>query len=113
MRSTLELQHSHEAYRSYQALLTLEKEAKGFKRGAKGDSEGDADYRPLSWPVTLLVLARGLIEEAESIIYWREKTHAENRQDETDELAAEIEKARSTLTEERQRIEAAFTHRTF
>ena len=113
MRSTLEMQHSHEARLAYQALLKLEKEAKGFKRGAKGDSEGDADYRPLSWPATLLNIARGLIIEAEAIIYWREKIHAEYPADETPELSEAVERDRSNLDEERQRIEAIFTRRTF
>lgn len=113
MKITLAQQHLTESRQAYKTLLNLEKEARGFKRGAKGDSEGEADYRPLSWPATLLTIARGLIEEAETIIYWREKNHAEYPELDAPELSEEIEKDRSNINEARQRIEAIFTRRTF
>lgn len=112
-KTALVRQHEHEARQAYAALLSLEKDARGMKRGAKGDSEGDADYRPLSWPTILLIIARGIIEEAEAIVHQRERDHAEDHTDEAPELSDEIEKDRNNLRRERERIEAIFSRRTF
>lgn len=109
MSWTLEQQNRSEAEEAYKILLSYEKGLKLLKRAAKKESEeGKSQYRrSLSWPVTLLYISKNLIEEAEKIIYWRERNAADLQY--APELIEEMESDRSNQEQARNRIKDIFT----
>lgn len=109
MSWTLEQQNRSEAEEAYKVLLYYEKELKLLKRNAREESEGEKSKyrRSLSWPVTLLYISKNLIEEAEKIVYWRERNAADLQY--APELITEMESDRSNQEQARNRIKDIFT----
>lgn len=109
MNWTLDRQNRSEAEEAYKILLNYEKEIKALKRAAKKESEGERGKyrRVLSWPVTLLYISKNIIEEAEKIVYWRERNAADLQY--APELITEMESDRNNQEQARNRIKDIFT----